>query len=466
MKPANHHATTHARSYSAHSSVQIPSRAVPLPPSEHGAIGCGIVALVIGLLLLRAIPWLGAVFSFVGGILILQWIASYGAAGWLAAGVVVVGSIVGALVLAVKFGSAEARRLALLEKAPLTPIHPSGIVALPGETFYWQGIAKWLEFHTERQYSGGYGGVSVRVTRGVSLRSGSTTGRSRPVTVANTTRGTVYLSDRRILFISPVFSRDIHLKSALHFAKGPGFIRVDMPNATSFQIETANSALGIALDKVLAGRTQTRAGDSPPLAPGSPAPAPGDAATKVVTKKWAVDQLVARLDKTFPALQQEFDTARTSPRAPVGAVMTQQQSGAWVREKLARLSALGRTLATLATADLETVLSTTADANQASAAQEKWVHEVSTFCYELIDWELDVKTAHLDPLFAHAQTLMRGLTEALFSPVMQIETQLKAVDASTITGPVRVVTAPSSNAIAPLQTELQRIGGLMTKPGG
>lgn len=273
-------------------------------------------------------------------------------------------------------------------------------------------VSKWLEFHTERQYGGGYAGVSVRVARGVSLRTGSTGGRSRSVEVAKSTPGRVYLSDRRIIFISPVFSREIRLKSALHFGKGPGFIHIDLPNASSIQVETGNNGLSITLDKILSGAAQTDTAD-----PASPQRAiPTHAATplgaNIGTKKWVVDQLLALLDKTFPVLQGEYDAARTSPLAPAGPLLTQQRSVAWIREKIALLSTLGQTATKIAVTDLATALSAAGDVEQASAAQEKWVHECSTFCYQLIDWEPDVKTANLHPLLMHAQTLMRGVTDA------------------------------------------------------
>lgn len=89
------------------------------------------------------------------------------------------------------------------------------------------------------------------------------------------------------------------------------------------------------------------------------------------------------------------------------------------------------------------------------------MHECVSYCYTLIDWELDVKTENLDPLFGRAQTLMRGLSRSLFSTVMQIRTQLGAASGGNA---IKVVSEPTRDEMKPLNDEIDRITRLITPP--
>lgn len=154
--------------------------------------------------------------------------------------------------------------------APLQAIHPEGFHLLADETFYWQEAARWCEFRTQRRYESTYGGTSVRIARGVSLRAGSSSGASRSVAVPEVTSGEVFLSNRRLIFIGPSFSREVKLDSVLRFEAGDGFMHLDLPNKNAVQVETGNDILKIELDKILYSDAQPA---KPPAEGASPAAA-------------------------------------------------------------------------------------------------------------------------------------------------------------------------------------------------
>lgn len=133
-----------------------------------------------------------------------------------------------------------------------------------------------------------------------------------------------------------------------------------------------------------------------------------------------------------------------------------------MREKLATLKSAAQSLPAIVGTDLAATLAVSTDSVQMSAAQAKWVHECAAYCYKLIDWELDIKTINLDPLFGHAQTLMRGLSREFFSSIMQVRTQLHVVDGgNTSREPLKVVSHPSGDALKPLKDEVERLTKLI-----
>ncbi len=109
--------------------------------------------------------------------------------------------------------------------------------------------------HKERAYQGGYGGVLVRLARGIWLRSGG--GRAIPVIsqkMKSDGEGTVYLTDRRLVFVGATKSVEIpftKMASVEPYADG---LRVDVVNKTPVIIRTGDRWLYVHLWRVHAGR--------------------------------------------------------------------------------------------------------------------------------------------------------------------------------------------------------------------
>lgn len=144
------------------------------------------------------------------------------------------------------------------------------------------------------------------------------------------------------------------------------------------------------------------------------------------TQKWAVLQLAGLLDEHFPALQTEYDQGLSGDLTPVGIQLSHQASVLWLGDKIAEIQSCIRSVIPLVEGQLEMALSATEDVAQATAAQSRWLHQAESCCNNMIDWEISVKTAHLDPLFENVHALMRGLTREPFLSIMNISAKLKA----------------------------------------
>lgn len=98
--------------------------------------------------------------------------------------------------------------------APL-PIVSSGTLFLsPGEVCHINESAKSGKLKTiTTGYTGGSAGVSVRVAKGLTLHSGSTRGTPVRKSVMDTSGGTFYVTNKRIVMISPKYGFDKPLSS-------------------------------------------------------------------------------------------------------------------------------------------------------------------------------------------------------------------------------------------------------------
>lgn len=76
-----------------------------------------------------------------------------------------------------------------------------GLLLGEGEVCHWEEPARLYEQRTRRQYVGGYGGVSVRLARGVRLNTGAFKGTAIDMTyLADLGLGTLHLTSQRIAF--------------------------------------------------------------------------------------------------------------------------------------------------------------------------------------------------------------------------------------------------------------------------
>jgi hypothetical protein len=345
--------------------------------------------------------------------------------------------------------SQAAKAAEALRRAPLTAIHPAGLNAKAGENFYWQETATWAEFRTERRYESSYGGTSFRATKGMSLHAGSSSGQSRSVIVPQVTAGTVYLSNKRLIFISPTFSREVKLDAALKFETGSGLVQADLPNKNSIQADTGNAALGIVLDKIL--RANRGEADDP-----------GSNIAQAATSTPVLDRFLALLDEKLPELQKEHAAATDGALLATGSPLSDSGSLAWVDRALETLGALGPELSALLVTDLQGALAE-ADDEHAAISQAHWLHSCAGYFYKLTDWELGVKAVALAPRFARVQALMRGNTNALSAPVLQLPGRLRATKEQHVAGArhLSLSSTVETNMLQPLIAEVSRVRALV-----
>jgi hypothetical protein len=123
-----------------------------------------------------------------------------------------------------------------------------------------RGVA-YIELRKRTHYEGGSAGFSVRIMRGVSLRSGRFAG--RPVTTVTpevSDYGTLFVTDRRILFAGSREILEIPLKKLADARAGAGKLELlvaNRPNPLEFELSEAYRAPVIAgAAKLMAGAAQ------------------------------------------------------------------------------------------------------------------------------------------------------------------------------------------------------------------
>jgi hypothetical protein len=103
------------------------------------------------------------------------------------------------------------------------------IIAQKGEICHLSTPATLLKNKTVTTgYSGGYSGVSVRVAKGVSVRSGGSKGKAIRKTVTNEFSGQVVITNKRIVFVATQngFSLPFNkMLSRTHYTDGYGLIK-------------------------------------------------------------------------------------------------------------------------------------------------------------------------------------------------------------------------------------------------
>ena len=153
----------------------------------------------------------------------------------------------------------------------LTPI-ASSIIAKESETFYWRcedvksrsehSHSRYVTRHTS-QRSGGYGGISFRVARGVYLHSGTYGGPSSGVsvgereswtTVETDDEGILWLSNQRLIFIGNRREIEIPYKSVTSVTPYTDGLRVDTANHKPVLLNSDSPREAIVLQRLIFGQ--------------------------------------------------------------------------------------------------------------------------------------------------------------------------------------------------------------------
>jgi hypothetical protein len=147
----------------------------------------------------------------------------------------------------------QSQRLAAdAQTRQLTAISPPNVVRHADETFYFMQPAQLWSLHQNSEWLGGYSGGSIRVARGLWLRSGGSRGHkvSRTV-VAQDDDGTLHLSTKRLLFVGVRGAIEIPLgKIGAIVPYSDGF-RVDQINKKALVFETGDAQFSILLGRVI-----------------------------------------------------------------------------------------------------------------------------------------------------------------------------------------------------------------------
>lgn len=109
----------------------------------------------------------------------------------------------------------------------LEPVECLGIGMKPGERAYWKSPAIMMETRTVRHYQSGSAGI--RVAKGVYI--GGTRGHSSPVDQwQEIDRGTIYVTNKRIVFDASKLHRNLELKKIVAYEHGRDGVRISVEN--------------------------------------------------------------------------------------------------------------------------------------------------------------------------------------------------------------------------------------------
>jgi hypothetical protein len=146
----------------------------------------------------------------------------------------------------------EALALQQMLEQPLTEIRPNKAIIKPGEKAYAAVQAELMEVQTVG-YSGNTAGLSVRIAKGVTVRTGGI--RAKAIKgMGSAASGELVITDSRVLFSGDRKSFAISLSqllSATNYSDGFGF----SDNKKTYTLTTSNDAdrlkFAVALQKVL-----------------------------------------------------------------------------------------------------------------------------------------------------------------------------------------------------------------------
>ena len=120
------------------------------------------------------------------------------------------------------------------EKLQNAMILNPNIMLEKGEVCFYQRKAK--AFHSKQAvtgYTGGYGGVSLRVAKGVSVHTGKTGKQAVRGTVNETYDGNLYVTNKRLILLSSKYGFNVSINDIIQFqAKSDGFILHTTKNKT------------------------------------------------------------------------------------------------------------------------------------------------------------------------------------------------------------------------------------------
>ncbi|HZO94194.1 MAG TPA: superinfection immunity protein [Candidatus Baltobacteraceae bacterium] len=137
---------------------------------------------------------------------------------------------------------------------PLIPIALNNVVSQSGEKFYWSTHAEALGEIHHREYVSGYGGASIRVMRGVYLRSGGSRGHSVDhETFGVVDAGQLVLSNVRLLFLTNNGTTHIGYKRIIAVDPFTDGFRVRADSGKPLVFRTGSQREAVVLRRLIAG---------------------------------------------------------------------------------------------------------------------------------------------------------------------------------------------------------------------
>jgi hypothetical protein len=139
-------------------------------------------------------------------------------------------------------------------RVPFPPITVVGFMTEPGEAARYTCQAKVIGSHAEIEHVGGFSGASIRVARGLYVRSGG--GRSHAVKHEVTgvdDSGTLVITDRRLVFLGNAKTLVIPLTKIINVIQFTDGLRVDIENKKPELFETGSRVTGVVVDRARRG---------------------------------------------------------------------------------------------------------------------------------------------------------------------------------------------------------------------
>ncbi len=148
---------------------------------------------------------------------------------------------------------------------PLRPVNTPALVLKKDELCYGQWPAEAYAMHKMTRYAGGSSGVSVRVARGVYLRNSGF--RGAPIStqaMASIGRGTVYLTNTRVLFVGDSTTIEMPFTKIASTEPYSDGMRFNIANKSPIVLATGNNWLPLYFHRVQEGAFEGLSEDALP----------------------------------------------------------------------------------------------------------------------------------------------------------------------------------------------------------
>ncbi len=139
--------------------------------------------------------------------------------------------------------------------APIVPIPAPGIAAHAGEQFYYcRANVEAIAEHHHASYVGGSAGVSMRVARGLYVRTGGSRGkRLDSISLDVDDSGTLYVSNQRVVLIGSRRTIDEPFGKIVSVDAYVDGLKLNRSNLAAVVLRTGSPGAGIILRRVMAG---------------------------------------------------------------------------------------------------------------------------------------------------------------------------------------------------------------------
>ena len=139
-------------------------------------------------------------------------------------------------------------------RAPFPPINVDGFMAEPGEAARYTCQAKVIGSHAEIEHVGGFSGASIRVARGLYIRSGGGSSHAVKHEVTGVDdSGTLVVTDRRLVFLGNAKTLVIPLTKIINVVQFTDGLRVDIENKKPVLFETGSRVAVVVVDRARHG---------------------------------------------------------------------------------------------------------------------------------------------------------------------------------------------------------------------